>query len=77
MLLWGKVFVEKVDVIIPTYKPDQKFLDLMEKLAHQTVPVNKIIIMNTEQKYFDRLTYGTPFSKKYNAIARYMAPVST
>ena len=68
MLLWGKVFVEKVDVIIPTYKPDQKFLDLMEKLAHQTVSVNKIIIMNTEQKYFDRLTYGTPFSKKYKNI---------
>lgn len=60
--------MEKVDVIIPTYKPDQKFLDLMEKLAHQTVPVNKIIIMNTEQKYFDRLTYGTLFSKKYKNI---------
>lgn len=60
--------MKKVDVIIPTYKPDQKFLDLMEKLAHQTVPVNKIIIMNTEQKYFDRLTYGTSFSKKYKNI---------
>lgn len=68
MLLWGKMFVKKVDVIIPTYKPDQKFLDLMEKLAQQTVPVSKIIIMNTEQKYFDRLTYGTPFSKKYRNV---------
>lgn len=68
MLLWGKVFVKTVDVIIPTYKPEQKFLDLMEKLAHQTVPVNKIIIMNTEQKYFDRLTYGTLFSKKYKNV---------
>ena len=60
--------MEKVDVIIPTYKPDQKFLDLMEKLAHQTVPVQKVIIMNTEQKYFDRLTYGTSFSKKYKNV---------
>lgn len=64
----GEDILKKVDVIIPTYKPDQKFLDLMEKLAHQTVPVNKIIIMNTEQKYFDRLTYGTSFSKKYKNI---------
>lgn len=55
--------IEKVDVIIPTYKPKEQFLDLMEKLAHQTVPIQHIIIMNTEQKYFDRLTYGTPFSK--------------
>lgn len=60
--------MEKVDVIIPTYKPDQKFLDLMEKLAHQTVPIHKIIIMNTEQKYFDRLTYGTLFSKNYRNV---------
>ncbi|MCM1174451.1 MAG: glycosyltransferase family 2 protein [Blautia sp.] len=66
--------MEKVDVIIPTYKPDQKFLDLMEKLAHQTVPVQKIIIMNTEQKYFDRLTYGTPFSKKYkNVLVKHLS----
>lgn len=60
--------MKKVDVIIPTYKPDRKFWDLMEKLAHQTVPVNKIIIMNTEQKYFDRLTYGTSFSKQYKNV---------
>lgn len=60
--------IEKVDVIIPTYKPKEQFLDLMEKLAHQTVPIQHIIIMNTEQKYFDRLTYGTPFSKKYRNV---------
>ncbi len=67
-MLYGGDTVEKVDVVILTYKPEQKFLDLMEKLAHQTVPVNKIIIMNTEQKYFDRLTYGTLFSKQYKNV---------
>lgn len=61
--------VKKVDVIITTYKPDKKFLDLMEKLANQTVPVRQIIIMNTEQKYFDRLTYGTSFSKDYKNVS--------
>ena len=54
--------VEKVDIIIPVYKPDARFLTLLEKIGQQSVPVNRIIIMNTEQKYFDRLTYGTSFS---------------
>lgn len=63
-----------VDVIIPTYKPDRAFLELMEKLARQTVPVHQIIIMNTEQKYFDRLTYGTPFSKQYkNVLVKHLS----
>lgn len=55
----GRNIVKKVDVIIPTYKPDGKFLKLIEMLKKQTVPVHQIIIMNTEQKYFDRLVYGS------------------
>ena len=39
---------KKVDVIIPVYKPDQKFLSLLKRLKRQTYPVNRIIIMNTE-----------------------------
>lgn len=60
--------MDKVDVIIPAYKPDQKFLDLIEWLGRQSVPVNRIIIMNTEQKYFDRLIYGTSFQKDHHNI---------
>lgn len=63
-----------MDVIIPTYKPDRTFLELMDRLAHQTVPIRRIIIMNTEQKYFDRLTYGTPFSKQYkNVLVKHLS----
>ena len=58
--------MEKVDIIIPVYKPDSKFLTLIDMLEHQSVPVNKIIVMNTEQKYFDRLIYGTPFQKNHH-----------
>ena len=66
--------MERVDVIIPTYKPDHKFLELMEKLAGQTIPVQRIIILNTEQKYFDRLVYGTSFSKKYkNVLVKHLS----
>lgn len=60
--------VETVDVIIPVYKPDDGFLTLVEALRTQTVPVNRIIIMNTEQKYFDRLIYGTVLKKTYHNI---------
>ena len=60
--------MDKVDVIIPVYKPDHKFLTLIESLEHQTVPVNRIIVMNTEQKYFDRLFYGTAFPNDYRNI---------
>lgn len=43
----------KIDVVIPSYKPDEKLCKLIEALRNQTVLVNKVIIMNTEQKYFN------------------------
>ncbi|MDE6389717.1 MAG: glycosyltransferase family 2 protein [Lachnospiraceae bacterium] len=60
--------MDKVDIIIPAYKPGHKFLTLMKRLESQSVPVNQIIVMNTEQKYFDRLIYGTSFQKDYHNI---------
>lgn len=62
------VRMETVDVIIPAYKPDQGLLTLVDKLETQTVPINQIIIMNTEQKYLDRLLYGTTIERKYHNI---------
>lgn len=61
----------KVDVIIPVYMPDQSFFELIEKLETQSVPVNNIIIMNTEEKYFDKLAYGSRFLEKYLNIKTY------
>lgn len=43
-----------VDVIIPTYKTDGKFEQLLAMLKRQTYPVHKIIIMNTEQGYWKK-----------------------
>lgn len=66
--------VDKVDIIIPAYKPDRKFLALIDRLERQSVPVNRIIVMNTEQKYFDRLVYGTSFQKDYhNVIVKHLS----
>lgn len=57
--------MKTVDVIIPTYKPDKKLFRLLDMLSVQTMPVHKVIIVNTEEKFFNRLIYGTNFSKKY------------
>ncbi|MBR4083825.1 MAG: glycosyltransferase family 2 protein [Lachnospiraceae bacterium] len=61
----------KIDVIIPVYKPDKSFFELVEKLENQTMPVNQIILMNTEEKYFDKLAYGSRFFEKYHNIKVY------
>lgn len=47
----NKQFV--VDVIIPTYKPDEKFIKLLNKLKNQTYPPRTIIVVNTDERYFD------------------------
>lgn len=60
-----------VDVIIPTYKPDKELLQLLDMLMVQTVKPNCILIMNTEEKYFDSLIYGTDFFKKYPSCKIY------
>lgn len=54
-----------VDVIIPIYKPDDKFLKLMERLDTQTVKPKNVIIMNTEKKYFDRFTSEFDFCQRF------------
>ncbi len=54
-----------VDVIIPTYKPDKDFLHILDMLNRQTVKPETIILMNTEEKYFHQLTYGSDFSSQY------------
>ena len=61
----------KIDVIIPVYKPDKSFFSLIEKLENQTVPVQNIILMNTEEKYFEKLAYGSRFFEKYHNIKVY------
>ncbi|WP_310602611.1 glycosyltransferase [Anaerosporobacter sp.] len=63
-----------VDIIIPTYRPDDQFYKSLEMLLNQTVKtidkvdetdneyLNKIFIMNTEEKFFDK--------KKFQKISK-------
>ncbi|MCR4890656.1 MAG: glycosyltransferase, partial [Lachnospiraceae bacterium] len=53
-----------VDVVVLTYKPDMSFFDQIAILQRQTVRPNKILIMNTEEKYLRSLLYGTRFMEE-------------
>lgn len=57
-----------VDVVLVTYKPTQSFLRLIELLESQTYQINKIIIINTEERYFQKLFDESDFMKKYDNI---------
>lgn len=60
----------KIDVIIPVYRPGRELFRLLDRLAGQTAPVHKIILMNTEKKYFEALLAGTgiDFTGKYGNV---------
>ena len=45
--------MKRVDVIIPSYKPDEKLRKLLERLLVQRYPVENIIIINTDQSLLD------------------------
>lgn len=61
----------KIDVIIPTYKPGKQLFSLLDKLEAQSVPIEHIILMNTEKKYFDHLTQGFHFEERYPNVRIY------
>ncbi len=54
-----------VDIVLLTYKPDKTIFEILEKLEKQTVKPNRIIIMNTEMKYLEKLIYGSRFTSKF------------
>ena len=54
-----------VDLVIPVYKPQEEFVELLRLIQKQTVKVHKIILMNTEKEYWDE------FLEKYKEVALY------
>lgn len=57
-----------VDILIPTYKPGEQFLELIEMLNKQSIPIRNIIVMNTEAVYWEQLTNKTPDLLNYKNI---------
>lgn len=58
----------EIDVIIPLYKPGRELFSLLNILSRQTVRIHRIILMNTEEKYFEQLVYGNRSLEKYKNI---------
>ena len=42
-----------IDVVIPVYRPGQELRKLLELLTRQTVKASRILLVNTEKKFFD------------------------
>ena len=58
-----------IDVIIPAYKPDEKFRQLIEMLEKQTVSVNRIVVINTEEKYMEAFCVGNRFLSEHKNLS--------
>ncbi|MBR1930504.1 MAG: glycosyltransferase family 2 protein [Lachnospiraceae bacterium] len=56
----------KIDVIIPLYKPGKELFVLLNMLQKQSVSIHRVILMNTEEKYFEELVYGTDFYQQFS-----------
>ncbi len=60
--------MQEVDVIIPVYKPGAEFVELIDRLEHQSIPVHRILLFNTEQKYWEAFQYDHPRRKRYENV---------
>ncbi len=68
--------MQTVDVIIPTYKPDISLFTLIEDLEKQSHSPEHIIIVNTEEKYWNELKEksGVDITAKFdNIIVRHVS----
>ncbi|MCQ2542293.1 MAG: glycosyltransferase family 2 protein, partial [Lachnospiraceae bacterium] len=57
-----------VDVIIPVYKPGEKLIQIIKRLHRQTVKLNKLILINTEKRYFDEFFADKTILNEYDDI---------
>lgn len=60
--------MKTVDIILPTYKPGEEFLTLIERLEKQTYPIQKIWILNTQKQYWDSFSEAENLVKSYPNI---------
>lgn len=57
-----------VDVIIPAYKPGKTYIMLLEALERQSYPINRILVINTEEKYYTELMFNNSLDRVYDNI---------
>ncbi len=59
-----------VDVIVPVYKPGKKFKRMLTMLAAQSYPVHKVIVVNTERKYWNDEEFGQIIDMEVHHITK-------
>ena len=53
----------RVDIIIPTYKPDDTFCLLLQKLQEQTFVIHELILVNTEEALWNEAVRKYPIEQ--------------
>ena len=46
-----------IDVVIPTFRPDRRFVRLLEKLGEQTRPAGRVIVINTGRENWEKADF--------------------
>ena len=59
----------KFDVIIPVYKPDECLYELIRKLNAQTCKPERILLINTEEAYFQALPGSEHLTEEFPTVS--------
>lgn len=59
----------KVDIIIPTYKPDDTFCLLLQRLQEQTFLVHRVILLNTEESLWKAAEEKYPIAQRLSELS--------
>lgn len=63
--------MQTIDVIIPVYKPGEKFYRLLVKLSEQSVSINRVIVYNTEERFFEAFAKEYKIAEKFPNLSVY------
>lgn len=54
----GGLWEPEVDVLIPVYRPGERFGRLLERLWRQSYGINRVIVVNTGEEFWDEERFG-------------------
>lgn len=60
--------MKTIDIIIPVYRPDGRFVQLLDRLAEQTCPASRILVINTGKAYWDAFAQNRALEEKYPSL---------
>ncbi len=60
--------IRTIDVIIPVYRPDAYLPEAIKRLLRQTKKIRKIVIINTEKRFYDAFEKKFPLEEMYDNL---------